>query len=388
MARRELYEQHLADKLQECTNKGTLRQLVCNENLIDLCSNDYLGLATNPPKELKQFETDVLLQHGATGSRLVTGNSEYHEAVEAQMAEFHACDAALLFNSGYTANLALLSSVPQSKDLILYDSLCHASIREGIRLSTANSYPFRHNDLEHLESKLKRSSGLIYVVVESLYSMDGDLAPLTELAELCDRYAAALIVDEAHTTGIFGPNGAGLVQQQGLQDRVFARMHSFGKALGCHGAIIVGSRNLYSYLVNFAKPFMFSTAPAPSSLQTLDRHYQLLPSMNRHRSKLLELVEHFTQIAQGLPLPVSQNPGPIQYVLVRDNDLAVQLSLQLRQHGINIFPIRSPSVASGTERLRVSLHSFNSTSEIDQALAIIEEFLSSTSLTMKTEAYG
>jgi len=215
-------DESISSELALRKTKGLLRQLPKENNLIDFCSNDYLGLARS--KELADKVLSDLEKEqnagGSTGSRLITGNSSFAEELEAFIAEYHKAEAGLLFNSGYDANLGLLSAVPNRNDTVVHDELVHASIRDGIRLGLTKSYAFRHNDLSHLETQLKRAENSIFVVVESVYSMDGDLAPLKEICFLCKKYAAQLIVDEAHATGVFGKKGEGRVVALNLQSPV------------------------------------------------------------------------------------------------------------------------------------------------------------------------
>ena len=213
--------------LEERQLAGNLRQLRPASTRVDFCSNDYLGLA----------RTDLLVEQaparaGATGSRLITGNYPAIELLEGQLATYHGAESGLIFGSGYTANIGLLTCVARRGDTLLYDQLCHASLRDGLQLSPARTLGFRHNDLDELEAKLRRSGGQRFVVVESIYSMDGDAAPLVDLTSLCTRYDAALIVDEAHAVGVFGARGEGLVSALGLEAAVWARIVTFGKEIG------------------------------------------------------------------------------------------------------------------------------------------------------------
>ncbi len=220
-------EKTLSDALQKREEQGLLRKLSIIDKRIDFTSNDYLGFARSP--ELFEMIEKIIIQSerrvGSGGSRLLSGNSNEAEELERYLAMFHNAPAALLFNSGYDANIGLLSSVAKKSDIILYDELVHASIHDGMRLSKADSFPFRHNDLSHLEERFNNSSGNIFVAVESIYSMDGDMAPLKEISDLCKKHNANLIVDEAHATGVFGK---GLVQNFKLEEDVFARVHTFG----------------------------------------------------------------------------------------------------------------------------------------------------------------
>ncbi|MGZ5245809.1 MAG: aminotransferase class I/II-fold pyridoxal phosphate-dependent enzyme, partial [Flavitalea sp.] len=256
----------IKERLERRMAENAKRFLRTTEGMVDFCSNDYLGIATN---QLLKESINGELSTGSGGSRLLSGNYELIERTEDRIAAFHGAEAGLIFNSGYDANLGLLSCIGQKGDTYLYDNLSHASIRDGIRLSFAESFSFMHNDVEDLERKLKSATGQVTVVTESVFSMDGDLAPLKEIAELCQRYEAFLIVDEAHATGIVGASGEGLVQELKLNEKCFARVHTFGKAVGTHGAIVLGSCELRDYLINFSRAFMYTTALPPASVSAI-----------------------------------------------------------------------------------------------------------------------
>jgi len=235
-----MQDDFLSKKLQERKEQHSFRSLkLPKNNLVDLCSNDYLGIATNQLINSDQSSSNKILKTGSTGSRLLSGNYEKIEEAEKIIADFHQAEAALIFNSGYDANLGLLRSVPQRSDIILYDSLSHASIRDGIRLSFASAFSFQHNDVDDLEKKLivnsRGTDRNIFIVTESVFSMDGDIAPLKQMVELCDRFNAKLIVDEAHATGVVGERGEGLVQHLKLQEKCFAFVPCVYHALKfCH----------------------------------------------------------------------------------------------------------------------------------------------------------
>src|SRR4051794_22124896 len=257
----------LNKKLNERKQQNAFRQLKLAEGKVDFCSNDYLGIVKNNLLH-KQVTANCILQTGSTGSRLLAGNYKLIEEAEKEISSFHQSEMALIFNSGYDANVGVLASIPQRDDIILYDFLSHASIRDGIRLSFAQSIPFAHNDLNDFEKKLQQiiSESItpvgknIFVVTESVFSMDGDICPLQQLAQLCKKYNAHLIIDEAHATGIIGAHGEGLAQHLHLKDEIFCRVHTFGKACGCHGAVVLGSQQLRHYIINFARTFIYSTA--------------------------------------------------------------------------------------------------------------------------------
>ncbi|MBC8034332.1 MAG: aminotransferase class I/II-fold pyridoxal phosphate-dependent enzyme, partial [Chitinophagaceae bacterium] len=264
-------EDFLITRLNERRERNAYRELLPASGKADFCSNDYLGIVKNKVLNNRKHTS---LRSGSTGSRLLSGNYEMIEHLEKQVAAFHGAASGLVFNSGYDANIGLLGSVARKGDSIIYDFLSHASLRDGIRLSAAQAFPFLHNDMESLEKRLKACSpgaNTVFVVTESVFSMDGDLAPLQEIADLCKRYEANLIVDEAHATGVLGPGGAGLVQSLSLQHACFARIHTFGKAVGCHGAVVLGSDVLRNFLINFCRPFIYTTALPESSIFQVSR---------------------------------------------------------------------------------------------------------------------
>lgn len=357
----------LDKKLEERAAANAMRELRIMENKIDFCSNDYLGIVKN--KWLEEL-TSPAVAHGSTGSRLLSGNYQLAEDTEKMISYFHDAEAGLMFNSGYDANTGILSCVPQKNDTIIYDQLSHASLRDGARLSLATTYSFLHNDMPDLEKKLlvAKDGSQKFVVTESVFSMDGDLAPLSDIAALCEKYNAALIVDEAHATGVIGEKGEGLVQKLNLQNKCFARIHTFGKACGAHGAIILGSEKLKKYLINFSRPFIYSTSLPPSAVAAIAASYKIFPTMGKERSELEKLIEIF----QGLDLKYQKLPSetPIQVVIIPGNEEVKKVADDLQQNNFDIRPILYPTVPKGGERLRIVLHSFNTKDEIEKMAAI------------------
>lgn len=362
-------EEFLHKKLQERKDQNAYRQLTFAAGSIDFCSNDYLGIVKN--RLLDPGGNQHSLSHGSTGSRLLSGNSVFAEETEDLVASFHRAECGLLYNSGYDANVGLLSCIPQRGDTILYDHLCHASIRDGIRLSFANAMSFQHNDLTDLEHKLEKASGNIFVVTESVFSMDGDLAPLTALSGLCSTFHAYLIVDEAHATGVIGDKGEGLVQYLHLQSKCFARIHTFGKAVGCHGAIVLGSAELRNYLINFSRPFIYSTALPLSSIHAIRRGYDIFPTLREERVHLQNLVSTFS--AAPIRHQKLFSTTPIQGVVVPGNQAVKSVAMSLQENNLDVRPILYPSVPKGAERLRIVLHSFNTNQDLDQLITILNK---------------
>jgi 8-amino-7-oxononanoate synthase len=376
----------LLKKLNQRKQEGLFRELKPPQPLIDFSSNDYLGFARSEvfSERIKDSLTTngSAARHGSTGSRLLTGNTLLAEELETEIARFHAAESGLLFNSGYDANLGLFSSLAGRNDTILYDELIHASIKDGARLSLALHFSFRHNDLNHLEQKIKSAKGRIFVAVESVYSMDGDSAPLTELVALAGQYPDVhLIVDEAHATGVFGEKGCGLVQELKLEDKFFARVHTFGKALGCHGAIVLGSNALRSYLINFARSFIYTTALPHPSLTAIREAYRMLREENEKIMQLRKLIGFFRLQAEAYPsMKFIDSRSAIQSLVVPGNEAARSIAHALQEKGFDLRPILSPTVPKGKERLRICLHTFNTGSQIQKLLKTIatcleEEYL-------------
>jgi 8-amino-7-oxononanoate synthase len=356
----------LKKKLQQRTDQNAFRRLKLPPGKIDFCSNDYLGIVHN---DLLNAKVPHHLKIGSTGSRLLAGNYAFVEETEKKIAAFHKAEAALIFNSGYDANVGLLSSIPQKGDTILYDRLCHASLRDGIRLSFAQSFPFEHNDVKELEKKLKASSGNIFIVTESVFSMDGDICPLQELVALSKKYAAHLIIDEAHAIGVLGEHGEGLSQQENLQDIIFCRVYTFGKACGCHGAVITGSQQLKDYLINFARSFIYTTALPEHAVAAINASYNTFPFLREERNNLQKLIQQFQK--GRLKYERLKSSTPIQIVIIPGNNVIKKVAAQLQDAGFDVRPILYPTVPLNKERLRIVLHVFNTMREIEQLIKIL-----------------
>ncbi|MFN4894510.1 MAG: aminotransferase class I/II-fold pyridoxal phosphate-dependent enzyme [Pseudomonadota bacterium] len=362
---------------RECS--GARRVLIANRSGIDLSSNDYLGIARRLASQevcASVVASIKATQLGATGSRLVSGNRSEHEELEAFLAAFHCAEAALLFGSGYEANIGLLSAIAARTDTLIYDELVHASMRDGIRLSPARSFSFRHNDLDDLAKKIDAARGECFIVVESVYSMDGDTAPLSELCKLAEQRGAFLIVDEAHATGVYGDGGAGLVAQLQLAGRVFARVHTFGKALGYRGACVVGSSILREHLINTARSFIYTTALDLVTIGFIRQAYSFLAGADQERNRLRILIEALAGLKKEYPeLRFLNSQSPIQGVIVSGNHLALRAEQLLRDAGFEARAIRAPTVSLGLERIRLCLHSFNSEEELKRAVRVLATML-------------
>lgn len=370
----------LHKKLTDRIENNSLRFLGINSELVDFSSNDYLGLARSEALFFKAHDylvTKKHIQNGATGSRLLSGNYPLYNEVESYLKEVHCSEAGLLFNSGYDANIGFFSAVPQRNDVVLYDELSHASIRDGLKLSNAKSYAFAHNSLEALEKRLikfkKENTDDIYVVTESVFSMDGDSPDLKGLVELCNKYKAYLIIDEAHALGVFQ---YGLVQEMNLEQQVFARIVTFGKALGCHGAIVLGNQDLITYLVNFSRSLIYTTGLSPHTLATIKAAYEELKQLFSKPSVIRQKIAYFKEMAVSLNMDKTfvESKSAIQSFLIPGNENVKLLSQQFKNNGFDVKPILSPTVPKGEERLRFCLHSYNSKEEIDKVLHLLSTF--------------
>lgn len=385
--------------------------LPTQESNIDFSSNDYLGLARE--KNLHVIAEQIFQEYypsskhyvgnGSSGSRLLSGNYRLIEDCEKKAALFHKAEAALFYNSGYDANLGLLSALASRDDIIVYDQWIHASLRDGIVLSKAKNFSYKHNDLDEVHKKLQQATQLIkqknskenslsastgetknkiFLVSESVFSMDGDSPDLEALTNLCQEFSASLIIDEAHAGGIF-QQGRGMLCKNDLQKKTFARVITFGKAAGLHGAVVLGSSLLREFLINFSRPFIYSTAPSPRHLAYIFAFYRWLESESAHekQKKLMTNIDFFVQQKEEFSSRLIANDcywlaseSSIQSFVVPGNQRARKLASFLRKNSFSLFPVLSPTVSAGSERLRVCLHVFNSRSEIEKFFLVLKFF--------------
>jgi len=360
--------------LAEREKQHLLRHLPLLSEGIDFFSNDYLGIArdANLKLAIESEYQNAPPQNGATGSRLLSGNSRYAEQVEQQVADFHNAEAALIYPSGYTANLGLISCLATKETTLIMDELVHASLIDGARLGRSEKVRFKHNDPDDLEAQLKKISGQKLVVVESVYSMDGDICPLENMVSSCLKHKAMIIVDEAHSIGISGASGCGLVQELALEGSVTARVMTYGKAPGIHGAAVVGSKWLKEYQTNFSRSLIFSTAPTPHHFAGIAGFYKYLPKTNELTLLLTEVINYFIEKRKKHNGNWLQSESHIQSLIVPGNAEVIEVAKKLREAGINALPIRKPSIPEGKERIRFCLHSYNTKEEIDLLFELLE----------------
>ncbi|WP_299766927.1 8-amino-7-oxononanoate synthase [uncultured Dokdonia sp.] len=384
----------LPNKLQKKLNTreaaGTLRVLKEPEDLVDFSSNDYLGLSRKQSisrRAIEILEEHDILTNGATGSRLLSGNHKLYPLTEEIIASFHESETALIFNSGYDANIGFFQAVPQRGDIILYDEYIHASIRDGIVMSHAKAYKFKHNDIKDLIDNLERIRELsletnTYVITESVFSMDGDHPDLVTMAQMCKAYKSYLVVDEAHATGVVGTLGQGLVQKMELQNEVFASIITFGKALGAHGAAVLGSDLLKQYLVNFARSFIYTTGLPPHSIATILASYEYLSAPSSIEKPFFEIetlkshIDFFNEqiVIHDLQSIFIPSTSAIHCAVLPGNERVKTISQKLKKEGYDVKPILSPTVPEGQERLRICLHSYNTQQEIKSVLSLLKNF--------------
>ena len=374
-------KQLLINALQDRQSSGLLRSLSSLEGLVDFCSNDYLGLAKDKGLANQIAADQVAWQamqdatvsiNGSSGSRLISGNHPYMESFEKQCAELHHAEAALLFGSGFEANLGLIAALAQKEHVIFCDKLLHASLIDGLRLAPAERRIFKHNDLADLIHLLEQypTDTLKWVVVESVYSMDGDMAPLQELIQLKQKYSFELIVDEAHAGGVYGPHGAGLCVELGIENEIFARVVTFGKAWGNAGAVVLGSEVLRSYLINFARPFIYSTAPSPHHVLSLQTTLSFVAQAETQRLVLKETIKYFKSLQKSSAWGESQTA--IQTFFVPGNEAVRAVAQKVQEAGFAVKPIVYPTVPKGKERIRITLTANTSHTDIQTLIHTLE----------------
>lgn len=349
----------ILEKLEKRKLEGTLRSLSFLDSMEDFYSNDYLGLAK------------INFNHssnGSTGSRLLSGNTTRMTKFEEQIAAYFAAPQALYFGSGYQANLGFFSSVPQRDELVIYDQEIHASIRDGLRLGLAKALSFRHNDLDHLDFILKKEKPGAFIAVEGLYSMSGTFSNVHEILRIAEKYQSKVIIDEAHSAGVSGLENRGLSFEI-EHPQLFARIVTFGKAYGAHGAVILGNEVLKNYLINFCRPFIYTTAPPESSMEWVIRNVQLAgETMNKQRCQ--ENLDFFRSLVPNNIL-VSDAQSPIQMLRFSEERSLNQIVESCWDQQLACKAIYTPTVAPGEEGLRINLHAFNDMEKIKLLARIV-----------------
>ncbi|HVA72266.1 MAG TPA: 8-amino-7-oxononanoate synthase [Candidatus Limnocylindrales bacterium] len=369
-----LLRARIAAQLENLRDQSQLRSLELSSG-INLCSNDYLGLAADP--RLKQAVVEAVAsatQVGATGSRLLSGNSREWQELESEFADFAGTDAALYFGSGYAANLGLLSSVLQSGDIVFSDALNHASLIDGIRLSGARKIIYPHRDVEFLEKSLREHSSAPYaklIVTESIFSMEGDVAPVNELVRLAKKYGAELVIDEAHALGVWGPQGRGIAAEMKCEREIFAVVYPCGKALASAGAFVCCHAALKEFLVNRARTFLFSTAMPPYIAGQIRAALAIARAEDSRRTYLRELSAALRQALASAGLNFGSSSTHIGPVIFGTNVVALHVASQLQAAGFIARAIRPPTVPASTARIRVSLTSRITREHVHRVVAIM-----------------
>ncbi len=374
------------EQLKNIAAQHRLRKITCihtapgatiaieGQRLIQLASNDYLGLARHPELIRAAVEATRRYGVGATAARLICGTLPPHRDLETALAKFKGAEAALTFGSGYLANAGILPSLIGRGGLILTDRLCHASLLDGCRLTGADLRLYRHGDMEHLESLLKRRpSRKVLVVTDGLFSMDGDLAPLPSLVDVAERYGAEIYVDDAHGTGVMGPSGRGTLEHFKLESRIAFHMGTLSKALGCSGAYVVGPATMIQYLINTSRTFMFTTAPPPAVAAAATAALRILEQEPERRRRLWANRDRLESGLRRLGFRLTDSASPILPVLIGDAHRATQFAEQLFQRGVYAPAIRPPTVPKTTSRIRVTITSEHTAAHIDEALAAFED---------------
>ena len=343
--------------------------------VLNLSSNNYLGIANHPALRAAAKEAIDRYGCGSGASRLISGNMRLHEELENKIAELKQTEAALVFNSGFQANTGLLSTLVGEGDVILSDALNHASIIDGSRLSRAKVFVYGHCDLDQLEGGLQGAphARRKLIVTESVFSMDGDEAPLIDIISLAEKYGAMVMVDEAHATGVCEPNGAGLVARLGLGDRVLIQMGTLGKALGGFGAYVAGSAALRDLLINRCRSFIFTTSLPPAVMAMGIAAIDLMKKEPERRQALRANCKQLRTGLKNLGFTLGNSQSQILPLIVGDTTQCMQLSEWLLEHGVFAQGIRPPTVPVGTSRLRITLMSTHTREQIDQALALFKQ---------------
>jgi 8-amino-7-oxononanoate synthase len=354
------FDEFMQVKLNERVSSSSKRKLALTDHLIDFSSNDYLGIA------LKN-------NTGSSGSRLISGNSIEAEQLEKSFSNLVGAEKSLFFSSGYQANIGLIPALTDRNSTIIYDEYIHASLRDGIQLSHAKSYSYRHNDLDQLQQRLEKAEGRSLIITESVFSMDGDSPNLEKLVEIAKKHNAGVLLDEAHSFGITGSKGKGLVSELGIHNELLAVVYPLGKAVGTSGAFVTGNHLLREYLINFCRSFIYSTAPSKTIVKEVEDQLKCIADLYASTS-LFELKNYFINHLSEKHKVITGPYSAIVSVMIPGNDKVKNMEQQLIKAGIFGKSIMHPTVPKGEERLRICFHDFNSKDDVDLLIGQLNQF--------------
>lgn len=380
-----LSHEHLQKKLEKRQSEHRYRTLtdvnsiissrlltIDGKQYLNFSSNDYLNLSRHPVLKERSFQYLEIFGASSSSSRLVTGSLQIHRNLEEKLASLYKKEGALLFSTGFQANSTILPAITAKGDVLIADQLCHNSILTGCLASKADFYRFRHNDLNHLETFLKRKSkeslSQIWVVTESLFSMDGDLSPLDDIIRLIKKYGAKLYVDDAHAFGVYGQNGLGYGENY---EEIDLLVSTFGKAGGSFGAFVASSELIIDALINYCNGFIYSTAPPPSIVGSIEAALELIPEMKKERQHLTDLSNFFHQKLKEYNFETSEKPSHILPVIESDDEGVLEKSKSLKESGMIVTAIRPPTVPENRSRFRISLTAAHQKSDCEKLLNLL-----------------
>jgi glycine C-acetyltransferase/8-amino-7-oxononanoate synthase len=370
-----LAKQHLLRELSLIDSPSAPVISVKGQEVLLFASNNYLGLANHPQVKFAAMKAIEEFGVGAGASRLISGTLTPHHTLERDLARLKGTEASLTFSSGYATNIGVIPSLAKADSLILADRLCHASLIDGCRLSRATLRVFHHNDLDHLKRLLsnQRSHASTLIMTEGVFSMDGDLAPLPEMARLAEEFEATLLVDDAHGTGVMGSNGRGTVEHYGVDPASILHMGTLSKAIGASGGFVAGPKDFVAYLINTSRSFIYTTAPPPAMAAAASKALAIIQQEPQRRTKLWHNREFLHNGLVDMGFELTNTQSPILPIIVKDPELGVQMSHRLREEGVWIPAVRPPTVPKGTSRLRVTVTADHSIEQIEIALRALQK---------------
>ncbi|MDX1473472.1 MAG: 8-amino-7-oxononanoate synthase [Reinekea sp.] len=367
-------QQHLLRRRVELQSPQSVQPIINGRQMLSFCSNDYLGLANHPAIADSMKAAIDACGVGSGASHLIDGHHQYHEALERDLAAFCGREAALVFSTGYMANMGVMAALMNRQDTIIQDKLNHASLIDGAKLAQAKMLRYRHNDTGHLAQLLTQATGKRLVVTDGVFSMDGDCAPMTDLARVAGEHDAWVMVDDAHGFGVLGEQGAGLVSEQGLSSSdVQLVVGTLGKAFGTSGAFVAGDQSTIDYLLQFARTYIYTTATPPAVAAATRTSLGLVKQADTQRAHLQALIARLRTGLTDIDLPPMASRTPIQPVVIGSNERAMRISQHLNERGLLVTAIRPPTVPEGTARLRITLSATHSFAQIDTLLNALED---------------